>query len=212
MNMNERVHVITHPMIQHKLTLLRDKETGVKEFRECLKEMSALLCYEATKDLVVKKVEVESPLGTAEGYTIDGKSIALVPILRGGIVMADGILEMIPVAVVGFIGVYRDPISLRSVQYYCKMPSDINEREALILAPVVATGANATSAIETLKNYKCRGIKLMCAVISEQAVKELTAKFPDVEIFCAAIDSTVDENGYLIPGIGDAGDREYGTK
>lgn len=210
--MKERVHVVTHPMVQHKLTLLRDKNTGVKEFRECLKEISGLISYEATRDLVIKQTEVESPYGKAEGYTIEGKTVALVPILRAGLVMADGILQFIPVAKVGHVGLYRDPSTLRSVQYYCKMPFDINQREAIILDPVIATGSAAIAAIEILKNYKCKSIKLMCVVISEKAVEEITRIYSDVEIYCAAIDAVVDEKGYLIPGIGDAGDRVYGTK
>lgn len=210
--MNDRIHIITHPMVQHKLTLLRDKNTGMKEFRECLREISGLLSYEATHDLLTKQTPVETPYGMAEGYTIEGRTIALIPILRAGLEMVDGILQFIPVAKVGHVGLYRDPSTLRSVQYYCKMPSDINEREAILLDPVIATGSAASAAIEILKNYKCKSIKLMCVVASKKAVEEITRKYDDVEMYCAAIDDIIDERGCLVPGIGDAGDRVYGTK
>lgn len=210
--MNENVHVITHPMVQHKLAKLRDTNTTVKEFRECLQEMSGLLGYEATRDLPVKQVSVETPLGMADCSTIEGKTLALVPILRGGLGMADGILQFIPVAKVGHMGLYRDPVTLQIVQYYCKMPSDINEREALILDPVVATGAKMLAAIQILKNYKCKSIKVICTVISEQAAQAISSKYPEIQVYCAAVDPSVTEDGTLVPGIGDAGDREFGTK
>ena len=208
----EKIHVIDHPMVQHKLCLLRDKDTGVKEFRECMSEITGLLSYEATRDLPMKEMEIETPMGRSRGWTIEGKTLALVPVLRAGLAMLDGILQLIPAAKVGHLGLYRDPATLQSVQYYCKMPSDINEREVIILDPMLATGASAVEAVQILKNYKCRSIKVMCIIASTKGVDRLQKSHPDVDIYCAAIDDRVDEKGYIIPGLGDAGNRVYGTK
>lgn len=208
----EKIHVIKHPMVQHKLCLLRDKNTGVKEFRECISEITGLLSYEVTKDLPTEEVTIETPMGTARGWTIEGKTLAIVPVLRAGLAMLDGILQLIPAAKVGHLGLYRDPATLESVEYYCKMPFDINMREVIILDPMLATGASAVEAVQIMKNYKCRSVKIMCVIASVEAVERIQKAHPDVDIYCAAIDERVDQNGYIVPGLGDAGNRVYGTK
>jgi uracil phosphoribosyltransferase len=197
---SEMVHVIKHPLVQHKLSILRAKDTGVKEFREIVSEIASLECYEATRDLPLKEVEIETPITTGTFQVLSGKKLAIVPILRAGLGMVDGILNLIPSAKVGHIGLYRDPDTKEPVEYYCKMPSDIAERDVILLDPMLATGGSAAAAIQCLKNYGCKSIE------------RVQAQHPDVEIYCAAIDPELNENCYIVPGLGDAGDRIFGTK
>lgn len=208
----EKVHVVDHPLVQHKLCILRDKETGVKEFREVVSEIATLECYEATRDLPTREVEIETPMGVGTFRAIAGKKLAIVPILRAGLGMVDGILSLIPSAKVGHIGLYRDPDSKEPVEYYCKLPSDIADRDVIILDPMLATGGSASAAILSLKNYGCKHIKLMNILAAPEGIARVQADHPDVEIYCAAIDEKLNEDCYIVPGLGDAGDRIYGTK
>ena len=210
--MDEKLHVLDHPLIQHKLSIMRDKETSVKEFRELASEVAMLMCYEATRDLPVETVDVETPIGLAKVNKIAGKKMAVVPILRAGLGMVDGIIELVPSVKVGHIGLYRDPQTLEPVKYYCKMPKDIAERDVLITDPMLATGGSATAAISFIKEYGCRSIKLMCILAAPEGVKRIRADHPDVDIYVAAIDEKLNDHGYSVPGLGDAGDRIFGTK
>ena len=210
--MNSKIHIMTHPLIQHKVSLMRDKNTGVKEFREMVGEISMLMCYEATRGMPLKEVEIETPLAVARTKVISGKKLAIVPILRAGLGMADGILKLIPAAKVGHIGLYRDPETLNPVEYYCKMPSDIEERDVIVLDPMLATGGSASAAIQFIKNYGAKAIKLMCIIAAPEGIKKVSEEHPDVEIYCAALDDKLNEQGYIVPGLGDAGDRIFGTK
>lgn len=212
MENDSKLHIVDHPLVKHKLTLLRDKETGVKDFRACMSELSALIGYRITEDLPLKEVEVETPFGKAKGEIIDGKTLAFAPILRGGLGMLDGVLSLVPSAKVGHIGVYRDPQTMESVEYYCKMPTDIAQREVIILDPLIATGATDVAAIQSIKNYSCRNIKLMSILVSQEGVDRIRKEHPDVDIYCAAIEEQVTADGFLYPGAGDAGDRLYGTR
>lgn len=207
-----KVHIMDHPLIQHKLSILRSKDTGVKEFREIISEIAMLMCYEATRDLQLEEVEIETPLVTARVNALAGKKLAVVPILRAGLGMVDGMLSLIPAAKVGHIGLYRDPDTLEPVEYYCKMPPDINERDVIIVDPMLATGGSATAAIEFMKKYGVKNIKLMCIIAAPEGIKRVNDDHPDVDIFCAAQDECLNEHGYIIPGLGDAGDRIFGTK
>ncbi len=207
-----KVNLVNHPLIQHKLTLIRDKNTGVKEFREAISEISMLLGYEVTKDLPLEEIEVETPIAIAKSKVIAGKKLAICPILRAGLGMVDGVLNLIPSAKVGHIGLYRDPETLKPVEYYCKLPSDIVERDVLLLDPMLATGGTAVAAMEFLKEKGVENIKLMCIIASPESIEYVTSKQPDVEIFCAAIDEKLNDHGYIVPGLGDAGDRIFGTK
>lgn len=206
------VHIMDHPLIQHKLTLMRDKTTGVKEFREAVSEIATLMCYEATRDLPLKEITIETPVAEAKVNVISGKKMAIVPILRAGLGMVDGMLSLIPAAKVGHIGLYRDPETLQPVEYYCKLPSDISERDVIVVDPMLATGGSATAAIQFLKNYGVKHIKLMCIIAAPQGVETVRKDHPDVEIFVAAVDEKLNEHGYIVPGLGDAGDRIFGTK
>ena len=206
------IHVLDHPLLQHKLAILRDKQTSVKEFRELVSEISTLMCYEATRDLPVEQVEVETPIATAKVNKISGKKMAVVPILRAGLGMVDGIVTLVPSCKVGHIGLYRDPDTLQPVEYYCKMPKDIASREVLIVDPMLATGGSATAAIQFIKNYGCKHVKLMCIIAAPEGVKRIEEDHPDVEVFVAAVDEKLNEHGYIVPGLGDAGDRIFGTK
>lgn len=206
------LHVLDHPLLQHKLTILRDKETTVKEFREVVAEMATLMCYEATRDLPMEEVEIETPLATAKVNRIAGKKLAVVPILRAGLGMVDGILSLIPSAKVGHIGLYRDPETLEPVEYYCKMPRDISEREVIILDPMLATGGSATAAVRFMKNYGCKHVKLMCILAAPEGVSRVQEDHPDTDIYVAAVDEKLNDHGYIVPGLGDAGDRIFGTK
>lgn len=204
--------VLDHPLILHKLAILRDKETGVKQFRELVGEIAQLMCYEATRDLPTKEIEVETPLAKAKVWTLSGKKLAIVPILRAGLGMIDGIIDLIPSAKVGHIGLYRDPKTLQPVEYYCKMPPDISERDVIIVDPMLATGGSAVAAIQFLKNYDCKNIRLMTIIAAPEGIKAVQDQHPDVDIFVAAVDERLDEHGYIVPGLGDAGDRIFGTK
>ncbi len=211
MNM-ENVHVLDHPLLQHKLAILRDENTGVKDFREVVAEIATLMCYEATRDLPLETVEIKTPVATAQFKVLAGKKLAIVPILRAGLGMVDGILTLIPSAKVGHIGLYRDPKTLEPVEYYCKMPNDIAERDVIVLDPMLATGGSATAAIQFMKNYGCKHIKLMNIIAAPEGVERVHKDHPDVEIYCAAVDEKLNDHGYIVPGLGDAGDRIFGTK
>ena len=206
------LHVLDHPLLQHKLSVIRDKNTSVKEFREIVSEMASLMCYEATRDLPVMEVEVETPIAVARVKKLAGKKLAIVPILRAGLGMVDGILQLIPGAKVGHIGLYRDPETHEPVEYYCKMPNDIAEREVLVLDPMLATGGSASAAITFIKNYGCRHIRLMNIIAAPEGVKRIREDHPDVDIYVAAVDSNLNDHAYIVPGLGDAGDRIFGTK
>lgn len=206
------LHVLDHPLLQHKLSILRDKSTSVKEFRELVSEIATLMCYEATRDLPVEEFEVETPVAMAKVKKLAGKKMAVVPILRAGLGMVDGILQLVPSAKVGHIGLYRNPETLEPVKYYCKMPNDIAERDVLVVDPMLATGGSATAAIDFLKEYQCRSIKLMCIIAAPEGVERVQRDHPDVDIFVAAVDIKLNDHGYIVPGLGDAGDRIFGTK
>lgn len=210
--MNDNVILLDHPLIQHKLTLLRDKSTGSKEFRELLDEIAMLMGYEVTRDLPLKEIDIETPMGKARSRIISGKKLAVIAILRAGLGMTDGILQLVPAAKVGHIGLYRDPNTLKPVDYYCKLPSDIQERDVILVDPMLATGGSASEAISLLKQKGARSIKLMCLIASTQGIAYISGLYPDVNIYTAAIDEKLDEHGYIVPGLGDAGDRLFGTK
>ena len=209
---NEKVHVLDHPLLQHKVSILRRKETGSKEFREIVSEIAALECYEATRDLPLEDVVIETPVATGTFKQLTGKKLAIVPILRAGLGMVDGILDLIPNAKVGHIGLYRDPDTLAPVEYYCKMPTDIAERDVLVLDPMLATGGSAAAAITFLKGYGCKRIKLMNVLAAPEGIKTVQEAHPDVEIYVAALDQGLNDHCYIVPGLGDAGDRIFGTK
>ena len=207
-----QVHVMDHPLIVHKLSLIRDKQTGSKEFREAVKEISMLLCYEATRDLPLKEVEIETPIARTKVRYISGKKLAIVAILRAGLGMVDGILDLIPNAKIGHIGMYRDPDTMQPVEYYCKLPNDISEREVIVVDPMLATGGTASASIQFLKNYGVRNIKLISLLAVPESIEAIQEQHPDVEIYCASIDEKLNEKGYIVPGVGDAGDRLFGTR
>ena len=204
--------VLTHPLIQHKLTILRDKETGVKIFREVVGEVAMLMCYEATRNLPLEDVEVITPVAAAKSKSVAGKKLALVPILRAGLGMVEGLINLIPSAKVAHIGLYRDPETLEPVEYYCKLPPDIMERDCFILDPMLATGGTASAAAQYLKEAGARSIKLLCILAVQPGIDRLERDHPDVEIFTCAIDGHLNEHGYIVPGLGDAGDRIFGTR
>ncbi|HOP93909.1 MAG TPA: uracil phosphoribosyltransferase [Acetivibrio thermocellus] len=206
------VSVMDHPLIQHKISLLRDKNTQTKEFRELVSEISMLMGYEVTRNMPLKEVEIETPVGVARTKVISGKKMGIVPILRAGLGMVDGMLKLLPMAKVGHIGLYRDPETLQPVEYYCKLPCDIAEREIVVLDPMLATGGSASAAIKYLKERGVTSIKLMCLIASLDGIKKINDEHPDVLIYCAAVDDKLNEHGYIIPGLGDAGDRLFGTK
>ena len=210
--MDEMVHIFDHPLIQHKLAILRDERTGVKEFREIVSEIATLMCYEATRDLPTEEVTIKTPVGTGTFRTLAGKKLAIVPVLRAGLGMVDGILTLIPSAKVGHIGLYRDPDTLEPVEYYCKMPNDIAERDVIILDPMLATGGSASAAIQFIKNYEVKHIKLMNIIAAPEGIERVHHDHPDVDIYCAALDEKLNDHGYIVPGLGDAGDRIFGTK
>ncbi|WP_461371226.1 uracil phosphoribosyltransferase [Candidatus Darwinibacter acetoxidans] len=206
------VHLISHPLVQHKLTILRDKDTGPKDFRDLLEEVSMLMAYEVTRDMPLEDMEVETPMDRVKGKVIAGRQVGVVPILRAGLGMVGGVLKLIPTAKVGHIGVYRDPETLRPVEYYCKLPVDVEERQVILLDPMLATGGSAVAAIEYLKEKDVSSIKFMCLLAAPEGIELMQKEHPDVEIFTAAIDERLNEHGYIIPGLGDAGDRLFGTK
>ena len=200
------VTITNHPLIQHKLTLLRDKNTGSKEFRALVSEIATLMCYEATRDLPLEEVEVETPIQKAKTKVISGKTLAFVPILRAGTGMLDGVLSLVPSAKVGHIGMYRDPETALPVPYYCKLPSDIEEREVIVLDPMLATGGSAIDAISQIKEYHPKSIKFMGIIAAPEGMMALTEAHPDVDIYCAALDERLNDHKYIVPGLGDAGD------
>ena len=207
-----KVTVFDHPLIQHKLSIMRDKNTSSKEFRELVSEVAGLMCYEVTRDLPVEEVSIETPVSQAVCKRISGKKLAVVPILRAGLGMVDGMLAMIPSAKVGHIGLFRDPETMLPVKYYCKMPKDIADRDVIIVDPMLATGGSATAAIEFIKEYGCNHIKLMCIIGAPEGVEKVQKDHPDVDIFVAAVDEKLNDHCYIVPGLGDAGDRIFGTK
>ena len=208
----EMVHVLDHPLLQHKLSILRDVNTGVKDFREIVSEIATLMCYEATRDLPLQDVVVQTPIAKALTKQIAGKKLAIVPILRAGLGMVDGIYTLIPSAKVGHIGLFRDPRTLEPVKYYCKMPSDIAERDVIILDPMLATGGSASAAISFIKEYGVKHIKLMNILAAPVGIERVRKDHPDVEIYVAAVDECLNDHCYIVPGLGDAGDRIFGTK
>ncbi|MBA4495952.1 uracil phosphoribosyltransferase [Paenactinomyces guangxiensis] len=206
------VYVFDHPLIQHKLTYIRDKNTGTKEFRELVDEVSTLMAYEITRDMPLQDVTVETPVATAKCKVLSGKKLGLVPILRAGLGMVDGILKLIPAAKVGHMGLYRDPDTLEPVHYYSKMPTDIGERDLIVIDPMLATGGSASEAIRSLKELGAKSIKLMCLIAAPPGIERVRKDHGDVDIYVAAVDEKLDEKSYIIPGLGDAGDRLFGTK
>ncbi|MEK3935800.1 uracil phosphoribosyltransferase [Sporosarcina sp. FSL W7-1349] len=207
-----KVHVFDHPLIQHKLTFIRDTNTGTKEFRELVDEVATLMAYEITREMPLQEVEIDTPVRRAKSNVLAGKKIGIVPILRAGIGMVDGILNLIPTAKVGHIGLYRDPETLLPVEYYAKLPSDVSERDFILVDPMLATGGSAIEAVNSLKKRGAKNIKFMCLIAAPEGVKALTDAHPDVDVFIAALDEKLDEKGYIVPGLGDAGDRLFGTK
>lgn len=207
-----KVTQISHPLILHKLSIIRDKNTGSKDFRELVEEVAMLMAYEVTRDLQVEEVEVETPIAIAKCKMLAGKKMAIVPILRAGLGMVDGMLKLIPAAKVGHIGLYRDEKTLKPVEYFCKLPQDIGERDVIVTDPMLATGGSASDAITLLKQKGARNIKLMCLIAAPEGIKKVTEVHPDVDVFVAAIDEKLSDVGYIIPGLGDAGDRLFGTK
>ena len=207
-----KVHVLDHPLIQHKLSIMRDKNTGTKEFRELLDEISMLMVYEVTRDLPTEEIEVETPLVKMKTRTLSGISIGIVPILRAGLGMVNGIMSLIPNAKIGHIGLYRDPVTLEPVEYYCKLPLDAEQRLLLLLDPMLATGGSASAAIGFLKNRGCHNIKLVNLIAAPEGVARIEKEHPDVNIYVAAMDEYLNDHAYIIPGLGYAGDRLFGTK
>ncbi|WMM24250.1 uracil phosphoribosyltransferase [Tissierella sp. MB52-C2] len=207
-----KVVVFDHPLIKHKLTFIRDKNTGSKEFRELVTEVSMLMGYEVTRDFPLEEIEIETPVTTMKSQVISGKKVGLIPILRAGLGMVDGMLNLLPAARVGHIGLYRDPETLKPVEYYCKLPQDIEERELIVLDPMLATGGSAVAAIDFLKEKGATSIKLVCLIAAPEGVDAVKDAHPDVDIYVAALDEKLDEHAYIVPGLGDAGDRLFGTK
>jgi uracil phosphoribosyltransferase len=210
--MENQVTVLDHPLIQHKLSFLRDKNTGSKMFRELVSEISMLMCYEATRDLPLEDIEIETPVAKTKSKILAGRKLAFVPILRAGCGMLDAMLQMIPAAKVGHIGLYRDGATHKPVEYYNKLPQDIEERDVFVLDPMLATGGSAVDAISVIKRSNPKSIKFLCIVAAPQGIRALTSAHPDVQVFCASKDEDLNENCYIVPGLGDAGDRIFGTK
>jgi uracil phosphoribosyltransferase len=206
------VHVLDHPLIQHKLAVLRNKNTSVKEFRELISEISGLMCYEATRNLPTKEVQVETPITTATCRMLAGKKLAIVPILRAGLGMVDAMVDLIPSAKIGHIGLYRDPETHEPVEYYCKLPEDVGNRVVFVVDPMLATGGSAVAAIDFLKKHGCRNIIMMNIIGCPEGVARVTEAHPDVDIYMAACDEKLNDHAYIVPGLGDAGDRIFGTK
>jgi uracil phosphoribosyltransferase len=211
MNMN-KVHVLDHPLLSHKLTIMRDKNTSVKDFRELVSEIGMLITYEATRDLPLTTKRIETPLCEMDAPTLKGKKFAVVPILRAGLGLVEGVLRMVPSARVGHIGMFRDEETLIPHTYFCKMPKDIAERDVLIVDPMLATGGSAEAAISKMKELGCKNIKLMVLVAAPEGIKCIQDAHPEVDIYCGALDTHLNERGYIVPGLGDAGDRIFGTK
>ena len=206
------VHVLDHPLIQHKLAILRSKNTSVKEFRELIREISGLMCYEATRNLPTKEVEVQTPLAVAKCRRLAGKKLAIIPILRAGLGMVDAMVDLIPSAKIGHIGLYRDPETHQPVEYYCKLPEDISNRQVFVVDPMLATGGSAVAAIDFLKQHGCKNIVMMNIIGAPEGVKVVQEAHPDVDLYLAALDEKLNDHAYIVPGLGDAGDRIFGTK
>ncbi len=209
--MNKPV-IMDHPLIQHKLSVLRDKTTSSKVFRELVSEIAMLMCYDATRDLPLEKVDVQTPVATAACHVLAGRKMAIVPILRAGMGMVDGMLALVPNARVGHIGLYRDPVTHTPVEYYCKLPADIGERDVFVLDPMLATGGSAVDAITQIKAHGATNIRFLCIIAAPEGLAELQKAHPDAKIYCAALDDHLNDHKYIVPGLGDAGDRIYGTK
>ena len=208
----QKIVVMDHPLIQHKVGLIRKKETGSKEFRELIGEIAMYMCYEATRDLKLTDIEIETPICRTTVKELSGKKLAVVPILRAGLGMVEGMLAMIPAAKVGHIGLYRDPETLKPVEYYCKLPADSNEREEFVVDPMLATGGSAVAAIQMLKDKGVKNIRFLCIIAAPEGVEAMKKAHPDVDIYIGALDQHLNEHGYIVPGLGDAGDRIFGTK
>ena len=204
--------ILNHPLIQHKISLMRKKETGSKDFRELASEVATLMCYEATRDLPLKEVTIETPICRCQTKMLAGRKLAIVPILRAGLGMVDGMLTLIPAAKVGHIGMYRDEETAKPIEYFCKLPKDISEREVIVVDPMLATGGSSIAAIQFLKDRGCKNIRLMCLIGAPEGIKALEEAHPDVDLYIAAVDEKLDDHCYIVPGLGDAGDRLFGTK
>ena len=207
-----KVFYMDHPLIQHKIGYIRRKDTGTKDFRQTIGEIAMLICYEATRNLPLEEVQIETPISKATVKELMGRKLAIIPILRAGLGMVDGMLNLIPAAKVGHIGLYRDPETLKPVEYYCKLPADCAEREIFVVDPMLATGGSATGAITMLKEKGCKNIHFMCIIAAPEGIKALEEAHPDVDIYVGALDEKLNEHGYIVPGLGDAGDRIFGTK
>ena len=207
-----KVVVMDHPLIQHKIGFIRRKDTGTKDFRQTISEIAMLICYEATRDLPMDEVEIETPICKTTVKELKGKKLAVVPILRAGLGMVDGMLQLIPSAKVGHIGLYRDPVTVKPVEYYCKLPADCSEREVFVVDPMLATGGSSVAAIQMLKDKGCKNIHFMCIIAAPEGVKRLTEAHPDIDLYIGALDEHLNEHKYIVPGLGDAGDRIFGTK
>lgn len=207
-----KVFIMDHPLIQHKVSRLRSVETGSKEFRELVREISQFMCFEATRELPLEDYALETPIGPAVGKQIAGKNMSIIPILRAGLGMVDGMLDLVPTAKVGHIGLYRDPETLQPVEYYCKLPQDIAERDLFVLDPMLATGGSAVAAVQFIKDKGGKSINFLCLIAAPEGVKKLQEAHPDVQIYVACLDEKLNDHGYIVPGLGDAGDRLFGTK
>ena len=207
-----QVLIYDHPLIQHKIAMLRDKNTSTKDFRELVSEIAMLMCYEVTRNLPLRDVDVETPIGIAHEKMLAGKNICFVPVLRAGLGMVDGVLSLVPSAKVGHIGLYRDPDTLEPVKYYCKLPVDVADRDVVVLDPMLATGGSASAAISFIKQRGAKNIKLMNLIAAPEGINRVVADHPDVDIYCAAVDKELNSHAYIVPGLGDAGDRLFGTK
>ena len=204
--------MMDHPLIEHKISYIRSKDIGTKELREVIGEIAQLMCYEATRDLKMKEVEIETPVARTTGRVLDGKKLAIVPILRAGIGMVDGMLSLIPAAKVGHIGLYRDPETLEPVEYYCKLPSDCEERQVFVVDPMLATGGSSAAAVSMLKEKGVKNIRFLCIIAAPEGVERMREEHPDVDLYIGALDERLNDHGYIVPGLGDAGDRIFGTK
>ena len=206
------IHVMEHPLIQHKISYIRREDVGTKEFREVIGEIAGLMCYEATRDLKLKDIKIKTTIAETWGKELTGKKLAVVPILRAGLGMVDGMLSLIPTAKVGHIGLYRDPETFQPVEYYCKLPADCEEREVFVVDPMLATGGSSTAAIHMLKEKGVKHIRFMCIIAAPEGVKKMQEEHPDVDLYIGALDERLNEHAYIVPGLGDAGDRIFGTK
>lgn len=207
-----KVHVMDHPLISHKISLIRREDLGSKDFREMISEIAMLICYEATRDLKLQNVKIKTPICEMTGKELAGKKLAVVPILRAGLGMVEGMLAMIPAAKVGHIGLYRDPETLEAVEYFCKLPADCEERDVFVVDPMLATGASSVAAVQMLKDKGVKNIRFLCIIAAPEGVKRMQETHPDVDIYIGALDEKLNDHGYIVPGLGDAGDRIFGTK